>query len=90
MHLMHLLRVLFFCEAHFGFKHVADHIPGKENKVADALSHHRAHELFSLFLQAPQTPFKVPPELLKLILQPSLSWISPGWKSLFQATLLVV
>ena len=37
-HLMHLLLILFFFEAHFGFEHVADHIPRKENKGADAIS----------------------------------------------------
>ena len=89
-HLMHLLRILFFFEAHFGFEHVADHIPGNENKGADAISRHRAHEFLSLFPQEPQTPTKVPPELLEILFQPNLSWISPGWKALFQSTLRVV
>ena len=35
--LVHLLRSLFFIEAHFNFEHKVVHIPGEENGIADAL-----------------------------------------------------
>ena len=89
-HLMHLLRTLFFFEAHFGFEHVAQHIPGRKNRGADALSRNRLCEFLSLYPQAPHSPVLVPPPLLALLFNPRLSWISPGWKALFQATLLAV
>ena len=49
-HLMHLLRYLFFQEAHSGFKHCARYRPGKENLIADALSRGRIIQFLTLFL----------------------------------------
>ena len=42
--LVHLLRCLFFFEAHFRFEHRAQHISGKLNTAADALSRDRLTE----------------------------------------------
>ena len=88
--LMHLLRCLFFLEAHFGFEHRAHHRPGKENLIADALSRGRITEFRSLFPQAAKEPSPVPPALEELLLDLSLNWTSPRWRALFDATLLAV
>ena len=37
-HLMHMLRIMFFVEAHWQFSLSASHIPGKCNHLADHLS----------------------------------------------------
>ena len=54
--LMHLLRCLFFFEAHFKFEHKSIHIPGKVNVAKDALSRDKLDMFFSIFLQANRTP----------------------------------
>ena len=38
LRMTHLLRCLFFFEAHYGFEHQSKHIAGKRNTAADALS----------------------------------------------------
>ena len=86
--LAHLLRCLFFFEAHFGFEHEAQHIPGINNVGADALSRGDLTRFHSLFSQAKDQPTsKVPEPLAKLLFAPELSWTSPRWKSYFLTTL---
>lgn len=81
--LMHLLRCLFFFEAHFNFDHTAAHIPGKDNIAADALSRNRAPEFFGMYPQAPRMPTVIPPQLYTLLSDQSLDWTSPRWRDLF-------
>lgn len=45
-HLAHLLRCLFFFEAHHQFEHFATHIPGAHNVAADSLSRNKLDEFF--------------------------------------------
>ena len=87
-HLSHLLRCLFFFEAHFKFEHTASHIPGKLNVAADALSRNNATTFFSLSPQVHYPPPSIiPSPLTELLLNQNITWISPHWKVLFQATL---
>ena len=86
--LVHLLRCLFFFEAHFRFEHRAQHISGKLNTAADALSRDRLTEFFSIFPQANQQPSVLPSSLVDLLLDGSLSWTSPRWRELFATILL--
>ena len=79
----HLLRCLFFLEAHFGFEHRSEHIAGRQNAAADALSRNRLSEFQSLFPQAPGTSLQVPPCLLELLSDKTLRWTSPRWSHLF-------
>lgn len=81
--LMHMLRCLFFFEAHFNFDHTATHIPGKDNVAADALSRNRAPEFFELYPQAPRMPAVIPSQLCTLLSDQSLDWTSPRWRDLF-------
>ena len=55
-HLMHLIRCLFFLEAHFGFYHISKLIKGKDNVAVDALSRDQLAEYYSLFPAAPRMP----------------------------------
>ena len=83
--LMHLLRTLFFFEAHFQFSLQAVHIAGKDNNLADDLSRNN----LSSFMQAcPQSPAKsptmVPSPLRDLLLSSKPDWNSPTWTRLFK------
>ena len=80
--LMHLLRCLFFFEAHFSFHMVATHIKGSTNELADNLSRNK----LSSFLQktgnrAPATP--IPAELLDMLMGSRPDWTSEHWRQMF-------
>ena len=83
----HLLRCLFFLQAHFKFDYEAKHIPGKENRAADALSRDGLSTFLSLFPQAPQRPTEIPCTLLELLCHRSLTWTSAHWANLFKPSL---
>ena len=57
-HLAHLLCSLFFFQAQFRFEIKAQHIPGKKNKAADALSRNNLTDFFSIFPQACKQTFQ--------------------------------
>ena len=48
----HMLRCLFFIEVYFDLTLTATHIPGVENRAADAISRNNLDEFFSLNPQA--------------------------------------
>ena len=79
----HLLRCLFFLEAHFGFEHKSQHISGSRNTAADALSRNRLSEFFFRYPQAPRSPTQVPSCLIELLSDKTLRWTSPRWHLLF-------
>ena len=85
--LSHLLRCLCFLEAHFRFEHRAQHLAGRLNTAADALSHNQTADYFCIFPQAPTTPTPVADALQELLMDHSLNWISPRWKTLFRSIL---
>ncbi len=85
--LMHLLRCLFFVEAHMGFYFIAEHVPGSLNTLADHLSRNL---LSSFLLKAPSMDPKatpIPPEVITLLLDSKLDWLSETWTSLFSSIL---
>ena len=83
--LMHLLRCLFFIEAHCQFELVSGHIPGRDNGLADDLSRNR---LPSFLAKAPQMdPLPSPfPPLIPLLLLDLSDWTSPAWTRQFVTT----
>ena len=87
-HLMHLIRILVFLASRFDFWFSATHIEGKANILADALSRNNLHVVFS---QAPSfkqfSPPLIPPQLLSLVSDSSLAWISTDWIKLFNSTM---
>ena len=88
--MVHLLRCLFFFEAHFEFELRASHIAGKANRAANALSRDRLTEFLSLHPQAPPVPAQVPTCLVELLMDMSLIWTSASWSLLFKNILQVV
>lgn len=85
--LVHLLRCLFFFEAHYKFSHTAWHIPGKKNISADALSRNQMSRFFSNCPQARPEPCPVPPALLTMLMGPINPWTSPAWRRQFRICL---
>ena len=53
--LNHLLTVLFFIEAQLQFEHKAQHVAGKDNTAADALSRNKFDVFISIYPQAPKS-----------------------------------
>ena len=86
--LNHLLMLFFFIKAQFQFEHKAQHIAGRDNTAADALSRDKVNTFLSLFPQAPKTTSSCPPSLQELLFNPRLSWTSPNWRTLLKSCLL--
>ena len=80
--MMHLVRCLFFLEAWYDFHVMAEHLPGRENMLADDLSRNR----LSAFLSKAQSPDAqsavLPLELVDLLLDQT-GWTSPRWTKCF-------
>ena len=81
-YLAHMLRCMFFLEAHFAFTATARHIPGIENTQADALSRNNYAEFAVLAPQARNTSAKIPPELVRG-LTTQAPWTSANWETWF-------
>ena len=82
-----LLRCMYFFCAHFNISVSAEHIEGRNNALADAIS--RNLPLCS-FPQLSHSPAQVPSPLANLLLDTSLLWSSPAWRGLFSACLRMV
>ena len=82
--LMHLLRCVFFLEAHYQFELVAVHIAGVRNDLADDLSRNRLPSFFSNAPHMDPLPAPIPPPL-PLLLLASVTWTSPAWTMQFTA-----
>ena len=61
---MHLVRALFLVTARFNFRICAAHVPGKTNRLADALSRFNLQEFHRLAPEAQPTPVQIPKSLL--------------------------
>ena len=82
--LMHLLRCLFFFEAHFQFSLLATHIPGSSNDLADDLS----RDKLSSFIQktgnsSAAEPTPIPQELTDMLMTHRPDWASDSWRQMF-------
>ena len=65
---MQLLRCFSFICARYEFQPVSQHLSGKENVAADALSRNNMHAFFSFCPQANKTPIVVPDTMVDLLL----------------------
>ncbi len=81
--LMHLLRCLFFLEAHFQCSLVLAHIPGVQNALADDLSRNRLSSFLSKATSPELHPSPVDPALVELLLDPQADWTSRRWTRQF-------
>ena len=61
---MHLVRCLFFFSAHFNIFLVAQHLPGRENVAADALSRDNLPLFYQQVPSATPHPTPIPEELV--------------------------
>ena len=80
--MMHLLRCLFFFEAHYQFYIVAVHVPGKDNVLADDLSRDHLSSFLSKAPQMAQMVSTFPQQLPALLLIPG-NWMCPRWTKTF-------
>lgn len=83
----HLIKCLFFWEARYNFEYSAEHLAGKRNSAADALSRDHVSLFFSLTPQAMAAPTAIPPQVVSLLLDSNLHWTSPTWVSRFRDSL---
>ena len=84
--LAHLLRTLAFVTAVLDIRVSATHLPGVQNKSADALSRNKLPLFLSLNPQASAVPAIIPPELREIVFNRSLHWNSPNWMWLLSAS----
>ena len=84
--LMHLLRCLFFFEAHYQFELGAEYLPGVVNTLADDLSRNRSSSFLRKAPQMRREPSQVPPQLPRLLLE-RVDWTSPHWTATFTSLL---
>ena len=84
---MHLLRCLYFFAAHFNCFLFAQHLPGRKNVAADALSRDNASLFFQQITHADKLPTPLPPELLQALLVHRPDWTSESWRISFDSTL---
>ena len=82
-HLMHMLRTLFFIEAHYQFKITAKHIPGTLNTWADHMSRHKLEHFYDYHHTASHYPSCIPKNLLQWLLDPQMDWTSSHWTQQF-------
>jgi len=80
---MHMIRVLVFLAAHFNFWFRAEHIEGKSNTLADALSRNKQEEYFLSHLEFSGNHSSDIPASLMALLGDIQDWTSPRWISLF-------
>ena len=84
--IMHLVRCLYFYEAHFQCFLTAQYLPGSHNELADHLSRNRLCSFLQKRPQARQSPSVIPPALLNLLFLSKPDWLSREWRELFGAS----
>ena len=84
---MHLMRCLSFFMAQFAIIVRAEHLPGRENVAADALSRDRLALFRSQETSAAMQATPLPAELLDMLIHTRPDWTSQRWSSLFRSIL---
>ena len=84
-YLMHMLRTLFFIEAHFQFEISSMHVPGVSNTLADYLSRNLMTKFHANLPHADTHPSHVRPFLLQWLLDTQLDWTSQRWTRKFNS-----
>lgn len=84
---MHLLRCLFFVEAAFNFSFIPEHVPGRYNDLADALSRNNISPSLLQVQSMDQQPTAIQAEIPNLLLNTQVDWLSETWTSLFNSIL---
>ena len=84
--IMHLMRSLFFFMARYSIVVRAEHLPGKYNEAADALSRNNMPLFFQQVPEAHPSPSLVPQELLDSLVLNQPDWTSTSWRTRFNIT----
>ena len=82
---MHLMRSLSLFAAKFEVVLVAEHLPGRLNEAADAISRGNLPLFFRQVPTAARQPTAIPKELLDILLTRQPDWTSEYWRSRFNA-----
>ena len=83
--IMHLLRCLHFICAYWEIELRVEHIPGKLNVMADAVSRNLLQVMETSDLE--RHPGVVPGELWQLVVVEKPDWLQPTWRPLLIASL---
>ena len=83
LQLTHLIRCLFFFQAHFRFEYNVQHVAGKMNAAADALSRNMLDIFHSLYPHASHSSTPVPSSHMDLLTDRTMNWTLAHWKVLF-------
>ena len=78
-HVMHLIRSLFFLAAGHNLSIVGEHIPGKINRAADALSRNNLGLFFSTTQEAKPAASRLPAEVVEGLVHRQPDWTSVNW-----------
>ena len=84
-HIMHMLRCLFFIEAHFQCNLQAQYINTQDKNIADDLSRNNMLSFHSKMSQADPNPTRILPSLIPLLFDPLMDWVSPTWMQRFRS-----
>ena len=84
---MHLMRSMFFYTAVHQLVVVTEHVAGRDNEVADAISRNRSAVFHSLIPQVCLRATVVPVELINILITTQPDWTSSDWRSLFSSIL---
>ena len=80
---MHLMRSLFFLTARWNVVLACTHIPGVDNRAADALSRNNLPSFQNLVPGARSEPVLIPEPLLRALVQGQPDWTMVDWTALF-------
>jgi hypothetical protein len=86
---MHLLRLLYFYLALYNIQLRAEHIPGVQNTLADAVSRNLLHVFLQLLPTANAKPTGIPANLQNLLGVDSQVWLSSTWRASLRASSLI-
>lgn len=77
---MHLMRSLSLFAAIHNVTITAEHLPGKDNEAADALSRGNLDLFFRQVPRVERAPTVIPPSLLDIVLHSQPDWTSASWR----------
>lgn len=83
-YLMHLLRCIFFVTAAYEITMWPTHVPGIENRIADAISRNNMSIFHSQVPKADPAPAVVPTEVIQLLIKQCPDWTSQAWSQWFK------
>lgn len=83
--IMHLVRCLHFICAHWEIELRVEHIPGRLNVIADAVSRNFLQVMKEAGLET--SPRKIPEELWRLLVVDRPDWLQPSWRALLMSSL---